>query len=889
MPRVEHGEYTIDRAARPQRIRHPLHSLIEFAERHGPVARGHGPSIAAVGDGTAEPAVDRPVRRRVGLPSTEGGDPRFVGVGGQHQFRHRRGRLGQDLVQRTVGDAGIDRAQIGVSDLGTDDHVELGLGPVEGEVHGEVDPACGRGRTRRVDGGRVEVEVIPCRSDLDPDLHERLRRQTSRGTPDRLETAVRTTVGLQAGAPGIGEQLADRALGAHGDGNGHRIHGRPDPHGRDVGPFVDGKSDDHRGRTADAVRSERRGRDQNHRRGHRVSCRRSAEGLLEVLAGSQLHRDRTMVGPRRVACRPGQPGRDIRQLTRPPRSVLLGHRSSDRPGRRDLSGRQFSGVGRGEIIEEASSSPTIEHDVVVGEAEQPAATRERLQGEAGQWSSSEVIRLLGDRFESRPGRLLIDRLLGDRQRRPFGRRGDDFASTGGDVMGRSQGRMAATHRLDRFLKASGVGVARQRPAEGHVRRAPVEAEVLGRHQAALRRRRTIGGDSDRLGFGSVRAGPSPQRSHPADRRVEQQVGRLQIDPPPVAELRGDLDRREGIATERDEVGVRPVCLHPHSCPGRQDIGLAVGEGPSIALVGAAVVRDGEEVGQTVALDLARRTHGYRFDHVHDPRGPCITQALRHDSLHCGHRQLVAFRHDSRSDLFPQGLVRRREDGDIADRGKRPDGLLHRGRCDRLPAPVDHLLGPTDEHEVPFGVHTADVACPEPAVNERTGVDVGTTDIARHDVVAPDDDIARFAGGHLMAGLVDHPDHGVVGRPDGATMQIRWQVGRDLMGCLGHAVGLDDADRVSLLEGFRHRCRQGRGRRTQEPEFPHPVDRFLGEAHDLAMDGRHRGEVRGTELGGDRGGADRIEAPPEKDLATCGQRRQESGDQSVDVGQWHDDE
>jgi hypothetical protein len=57
------------------------------------------------------------------------------------------------------------------------------------------------------------------------------------------------------------------------------------------------------------------------------------------------------------------------------------------------------------------------------------------------------------------------------------------------------------------------------------------------------------------------------------------------------------------------------------------------------------------------------------------------------------------------------------------------------------------------------IDTADVAGPEPAVNERRPIEFRSIEIARHDRRGSHQDLAALAGGELVAVLTDDP-HGI---------------------------------------------------------------------------------------------------------------------------------
>jgi hypothetical protein len=81
-------------------------------------------------------------------------------------------------------------------------------------------------------------------------------------------------------------------------------------------------------------------------------------------------------------------------------------------------------------------------------------------------------------------------------------------------------------------------------------------------------------------------------------------------------------------------------------------------------------------------------------------------------------------------------------------------LLDLPRVDVVAAADDHVLLAVDDEEVAVRVHLRDVARVEPATPHRLGRGVVALEVALHDVVAADHDLADLALLDVVVVLVD---------------------------------------------------------------------------------------------------------------------------------------
>ena len=94
-------------------------------------------------------------------------------------------------------------------------------------------------------------------------------------------------------------------------------------------------------------------------------------------------------------------------------------------------------------------------------------------------------------------------------------------------------------------------------------------------------------------------------------------------------------------------------------------------------------------------------------------------------------------------------------------------LLDLARVHVVAAADDHVLLAVDDEEEAVLVDLAEVAGVEPAVADRLLGGVRAAEVALHDVVALDGDLADLAGGDLVVVVVDDP------HLDAVDGQCRW--------------------------------------------------------------------------------------------------------------------
>ena len=120
-------------------------------------------------------------------------------------------------------------------------------------------------------------------------------------------------------------------------------------------------------------------------------------------------------------------------------------------------------------------------------------------------------------------------------------------------------------------------------------------------------------------------------------------------------------------------------------------------------------------------------------------------------------------------------------------------LIDLARRDFLAAAIDQLLETSRQAQVAFGVDTALVTGPEPAVGERLALADGIAFVARHDVRAANHDLAAsHLRGRIRPGASMIAMSGPAARPTdpGLRTARRQRVARHLMRRLRHAIRLD---------------------------------------------------------------------------------------------------
>src|SRR5205085_4525222 len=111
----------------------------------------------------------------------------------------------------------------------------------------------------------------------------------------------------------------------------------------------------------------------------------------------------------------------------------------------------------------------------------------------------------------------------------------------------------------------------------------------------------------------------------------------------------------------------------------------------------------------------------------------------------GGRQLGAAPWDhERLQRLPEPFVGRADDGGLRDVGMCEEECLHLGREDAEPGYVDDLLQPAGDPDMTLVVDVADVARPEPAVDERLGGLLRPPEVTRRDPGAAHPQLASAA-------------------------------------------------------------------------------------------------------------------------------------------------
>ena len=100
------------------------------------------------------------------------------------------------------------------------------------------------------------------------------------------------------------------------------------------------------------------------------------------------------------------------------------------------------------------------------------------------------------------------------------------------------------------------------------------------------------------------------------------------------------------------------------------------------------------------------------------------------------------------------IVGHTEHGHLGDARMLVDRRLHLGAVHVLTTAQDHVLGPVDDEHEPVVVDVGDVAGVEPSVRDALGRGLGAVEVALDDDRAAHAQLARTAGGHLVARLVD---------------------------------------------------------------------------------------------------------------------------------------
>src|SRR5690606_10135150 len=162
--------------------------------------------------------------------------------------------------------------------------------------------------------------------------------------------------------------------------------------------------------------------------------------------------------------------------------------------------------------------------------------------------------------------------------------------------------------------------------------------------------------------------------------------------------------------------------------------------------------------------------------------------------------------DGHAHLAPY-RVRYAEYGDLADVRMKQDFLLDLARINIGAAGNIHVRCPAGYVEEALFVHMAEIAGAEPAVAERLGIGFGIVVVACKHRRADDADLARLAGGNLLACLVLYLDlHAGALQAAGAYACIRpvfesvkdRRQNRDVSGHLTQAEVLNQ-NRAELLE------------------------------------------------------------------------------------------
>ena len=132
------------------------------------------------------------------------------------------------------------------------------------------------------------------------------------------------------------------------------------------------------------------------------------------------------------------------------------------------------------------------------------------------------------------------------------------------------------------------------------------------------------------------------------------------------------------------------------------------------------------------------------------------------------------RDDDGAHLLAHHGVGHPDDGDLAHRGMRRQGVLHLDAVHVLAAAIDHVLLAVDDEDQALVVDPREVAAVQPAVDERLGGLLGLAPVAAHDVRPADQ---QFADARLGVGVgeVDVDDGG--GKPTESACSAAYSWGR----------------------------------------------------------------------------------------------------------------
>ena len=217
-------------------------------------------------------------------------------------------------------------------------------------------------------------------------------------------------------------------------------------------------------------------------------------------------------------------------------------------------------------------------------------------------------------------------------------------------------------------------------------------------------------------------------------------------------------------------------------------------------------------------------------------------------------------------------------------------FVHLARGNFLTAAIDDFLEPPGDGDVALRIHHALVAGAEPAVGIGLAVGLGIVFVAGGDVGAANHDLPRRAARQNLP--VDVHDGHLRPRREtyaaGNALAIERVAGHLVRG-FGHAIGLDHRCVENFFE-FANDLRRQRGRRRADEAQRIGGDDILvvrRPCDDGLMHGRHGRVPGGPGFGHPCKKFQRVETGSAENASPARQRRQQSGDETVDVEQRHD--
>ena len=247
-------------------------------------------------------------------------------------------------------------------------------------------------------------------------------------------------------------------------------------------------------------------------------------------------------------------------------------------------------------------------------------------------------------------------------------------------------------------------------------------------------------------------------------------------------------------------------------------------------------------------------------------------------------------HHSCSNLFTQLGMGHGKGDDLGHRWMVHQHVIHLAWRDFFAATVDDLLQPPGQRQITLRIEHALIASAKPAVDESLEVCRRVVFITGGYVVATDHDLAHGAGWQQFTATAHDGDLRPGGEPNraGDAPGGRQRAAGHLVRSFGHAVRLDQRCAENAFDFRNHLRRHGRRRRANEAQ--RMCGNHLGVAGRTAQDGlvhgRHCGVPGWLAFTHPGEKAQGIEARRAKDLAANRHRRQQAGDQSMDMEQRH---